>query len=256
VARPREDGSERGVVYVTPEMTDKELCIRILADEALRHGERIEYAALKRGDFGDASRRILAECSDAVKRAPLLVEEAGNITIPMIRGLVKRAEREFERNGTPLGLIVVDHMGLVTVPGARTEFDKVSFISAQMKQLAKTFHVPVLALSQLSRQVESRDDKRPQLSDLRQSGNIEQDADIVLFPYRAEYYLERSKPEKFKSNEAQADWEADLERARNVCDLAIAKQRNGPVGHVRLFCDMGASAFRNANQDDRQEAML
>lgn len=255
VARNEEE--PRGVAYISPEMTDTQLGIRVLADEAERIGKRFEYAEFKKGNFGDATRATIREVANIVRSRPFMIEEAGDITIPAIRGVVKKAARQFERDGAPLGLIVIDHMGLVSVPGAKGEFERVSYISGQMKQLAKSFGVPVLALSQLSRQVEARDDKRPQLSDLRQSGNIEQDADIVLFPYRHEYYLERGRPETFKTTEAQADYEAELSTWRGICDVAIAKQRNGPIGRVRLYCDMGASAFRDfEKRDERQEAML
>jgi replicative DNA helicase len=252
-------GDPRGVAYVSPEMTSEELGYRIVADEAERRGERIEYAKLKRGEFGDATRRIIHQCMETINSAPFFIEQAGDITFPAIRAAVKKLAREFERRGTPLGLIVLDHMGLISVPGAKGEFERVSYISNQTKQLAKSFEVPVLALSQLSRQVEARDDKRPQLSDLRQSGNIEQDADIVLFPYRHEYYLERGKPKKFKSNEAEADFEAEIVNWRNLAELDIAKQRNGPIGRVELYADMGASAFRDIDrrhQNTSQEAML
>lgn len=248
---------KRGVCYVTPEMTGEELAYRLLTEEIWHMGERVEYTDLKRGRFGDATRRLLGEARDILADAPLLIEEASSITMSGVRAVVKKAARQFERAGTPLGLVVVDHMGWIEVPSAKSEFEKISFVSGEMKKLAKSFDVPVLALSQLSRQVESRDDKRPVLSDLRQSGNIEQDADIVMFPYRHEYYLERSKPSEFKTVEARADWEADFGRWRNICELGIAKQRNGPVGRVRLFCDMGPSVFADLRKiDDRQEAMF
>lgn len=257
VATNEED--PRGVAYVSPEMTDEELAYRVIADEAERRGQRIEYSKLKRGEFGDDTRRIIAECMETIGKAPFFIEQAGDITFPAIRGAVKKLARQFERQGIPLGLIVLDHMGLISVPGAKSEFERVSWISNQTKQLAKSFEVPVLALSQLSRQVEQRDDKRPQMADLRQSGNIEQDADIILFPYRHEYYLERGKPKKFKNDGDEADYESELSKWRNIAELDIAKQRNGPIGRIDLYADMGASAFRDIDMKhnrEGQEAML
>jgi replicative DNA helicase len=234
-----------GVLYVTPEMTCEEFGFRILSDHCFAAGERIEYSDIRKGLTTPAQRAALDRAGDETQSLPFILEESGNITVPMIRGVARKTQRMMERKGTPLSMIVVDHMGLVTVPGAHSEFDKATYVSGQMKQLAKAFGVPVLAVSQLSRQVESRDDKRPHLSDLRQSGAIEQDADVVIFPYRHEYYLERSKPERFTSSAAQADWEAEADIHRNVCEAIIAKQRNGPIGSVRLFCDVAANAFRD-----------
>ena len=239
----------KGVLYISPEMTAREFGFRILSDEVFDAGERIEYASIRRRWLDDHQKAMLRAAAERADGWPLLIEEAGDITIGGIRSLAKKAQRQFERDGTPLSLLVVDHIGLVSVPSARGEFERVSYISAQMKALAKTFCVPVIALSQLSRQVESREDKRPMLSDLRQSGSIEQDADIVMFPYRHEYYLERSKPESFTSVNAEADWQTEFSKHKNRADIIIAKNRNGPIGSVKAFCDVAVNAFRDIQNE-------
>jgi replicative DNA helicase len=117
-------------------------------------------------------------------------------------------------------------------------------ISQGLKAIAKELNIPVLALSQLSRAVESRDDKRPQLSDLRESGNIEQDADVVMFIYREEYYLSRKMPNE-NDMEKYSKWQAEMENAKNIADILIAKQRNGPIGNVALRFDTRTTGFSN-----------
>jgi replicative DNA helicase len=120
-------------------------------------------------------------------------------------------------------------------------------ISQGLKAIAKELDIPVVALSQLSRAVESRDDKRPQLSDLRESGNIEQDADIVMFIYREEYYLSRKMPQV--GDEKFAQWQEEMDRAKNITDIIIAKQRNGPIGNVSIKYDARTTGFTNLDKD-------
>lgn len=239
----------RGVCYISPEMTCQEFAFRLASIEADLGGHHIEYSAMRRGALDAEQEAHAIKAIERTKRYPLLIEEAGDISVSGIRAIVKKTARQFDRDGTPLSLIVIDHMGLIQVPKAEGRYEKLTYISGQMKALAKLFNVPVIALSQLSRQVEQRDDKRPHLADLRESGAIEQDADLVLFPYRHEYYLEREKPD-FKSVTAQADWEADALKHRNICDIAIAKHRNGPIGNVKVFCDVSINAFGNISRAD------
>ena len=233
-----------GVYYASPEMTAQEFGYRIMSDEAYERC-RVAYSDFRQGKYGVDEYRAMQAARASLKGVPLRIEERAGASIPFLRAGVKRAAREFERAGTPLGMIVVDHIGLLTGPKSSGRYEMLTYISAEQKRLAKDFGVPVLALSQLSRQVEQRDDKRPQLSDLRESGAIEQDADVVIFPYRHDYYLERDKPSTFKTAEAEADYEAELHSHRNKADLIIAKQRNGPIGTVKAYCNVASSSFRD-----------
>jgi replicative DNA helicase len=144
-----------------------------------------------------------------------------------------------------LDLIVVDYLQLVTSSARRNDgrVQEVSEITQGLKALAKDLKVPVLALSQLSRQVEARDDKRPQLSDLRESGSIEQDADVVLFVYRESYYLERAEPRE--GTDEHIAWMRQLDEVRNQAEVIIGKQRHGPIGKVKLFFDSRYTRFGN-----------
>jgi replicative DNA helicase len=144
-----------------------------------------------------------------------------------------------------LDCIVVDYLQLVTgsKKGGEGRVQEVSEITQGLKALAKDLHVPVIALSQLSRQVETRDDKRPQLSDLRESGSIEQDADSVLFVYRESYYLERAEPRE--GTDEHIAWMRQVDEVRNQAEVIIGKQRHGPIGKVKLFFDSRYTRFGN-----------
>jgi replicative DNA helicase len=168
-----------------------------------------------------------------------------------------RARRLKRKHG--LGLIVIDYLQLIS-PGSGMRFDnrvqELSVITRGLKALAKELHVPVLALSQLSRAVEQREDKRPQLADLRESGTIEQDADVVMFIYRDEYYLARSEPSRRadetedKVNRRYEEWAQRCNQSENKADVIIAKQRHGPIGTVRLLFEGEFTRFGNLDPRD------
>jgi replicative DNA helicase len=170
---------------------------------------------------------------------PLFIDDTPAITISALRTRCRRLQRT-----RGLDLIVVDYLQLMR-PAAGTKPDsrvlEISMITQGLKAIAKELSVPVIALSQLSRQVESREDKRPQLSDLRESGSIEQDADMVMFIYRDEYYLAQRQPKEMnfdnseKFSTAIDKWQKDMEEAHNKAELIIAKQRHGPTGTIKLF---------------------
>jgi replicative DNA helicase len=152
---------------------------------------------------------------------------------------------EAEDRGNPLGLLIIDHLGKIK-PSARysgNRNNEIGEITDGCKALAREHNLAVIILSQLSRQVEQRDDKRPQLSDLRDSGNIEQDADAVMFLHRPAYYLERAEPTKL---DERIEWQAKLAACRHRGELAIAKQRNGPCTTIDIHMDIACSAVRNA----------
>jgi replicative DNA helicase len=162
---------------------------------------------------------------------PFYIDDTPALSIAQVRTRARRLQRQFG-----LGLIVIDYLQLLRGTGtgraAESRVLEISEITRGLKALAKELKVPVLALSQLSRAVEQRDDKRPQLSDLRESGTIEQDSDVVMFVFREEYYIERRQPAEGTSE--HMTWQADMEKAHNVAEVIIGKQRHGPVGTVKL----------------------
>ncbi|HEX2114583.1 MAG TPA: DnaB-like helicase C-terminal domain-containing protein, partial [Alphaproteobacteria bacterium] len=167
-----------------------------------------------------------------------------------ISALRTRARRLQRTHG--LGMIVIDYLQLLTpAPGARSEnrVQEISAITRGLKALAKELNVPVLALSQLSRAVEQREDKRPQLADLRESGTIEQDADVVMFVFREEYYKARAEPTPGTGE--HETWQAEMERIHNLAEIIIGKQRHGPIGTVRVKFDGTYTKFDNLAQSDQ-----
>jgi len=179
------------------------------------------------------------------------------VTVSAIRTRCRRLARTPRKGATDpssssLGLIVIDYLQLIAASrGERSEnrVQEISSITRGLKALAKELNVPVLALSQLSRAVEQREDKRPQLSDLRESGTIEQDSDVVMFVYREQYYLERispsQKPEESdeRFNERFVKWQQQCERVHNIAEVIIAKQRHGPIGTEKLYFDPSFTHF-------------
>jgi replicative DNA helicase len=188
--------------------------------------------------------------SDALANVPLYIDDTPGMSVPMLRA---RARRLARRHGG-MALIVIDYLQLMTAPGGRRPENRVqelSEITRGLKMLAKELDVPVIALSQLSRGVESRDDKRPQLSDLRESGSIEQDADIVMFTYREEYYLEGRDPsQKISGHNLEnrsENWGQRLDKARGKGDLIIGKNRHGKTETIRLKFEGEYSRFVDDN---------
>jgi replicative DNA helicase len=198
----------------------------------------IAYGTVEPRDFDrieDARRQL--------QSLPFIIDEQPALTVGQIQTRARREQQRFERKGQTLDLAVVDHVQLVRASnhykGHRVH--EVTEISGGLKALAKELHIPVLALCQLNREVENREDKRPQLSDLRDSGSIEQDADAVIFVSREEYYLKN--PEKDEAKEAKRL--ADLGKAHNRAELVVAKQRHGPTGSVRIFFDAASNHVDN-----------
>lgn len=222
------------VAIFSLEMSAEQLAARLLADAAEVNSDRIRRGDIQQRDFDrfvSASRELSA--------LPIQIDDTPAITISQLRTRCRRLKRT-----RGLAFVVVDYLQLMRpAPGSRSDSRvlEISQITQGLKAIAKELAVPVMALSQLSRAVESRDDKRPQLSDLRESGSIEQDADMVMFIYRDEYYLNLRMPkavafdneEKFQT--AMAKWQADMELAHNKAELIISKQRHGPTGTIHLF---------------------
>ena len=228
-------GAEGAVVgFFSLEMSAEQLATRILAERVKVSSDRI-----RKGDLSNDEFTRLVEASQTLHDLPIFIDDSPALSASQLRTRARRLKRVHG-----LGLIVVDYLQLMSPgPGARREnrVQEVSEITRGLKTLAKELDVPVLALSQLSRAVEQREDKRPQLSDLRESGSIEQDSDVVMFIYRDQYYLERAEPQHRPDDsmeryaERHAAWVQRCEEAHNKAEVIIAKQRHGPVGKVHLF---------------------
>ncbi len=232
--KPKEGGP---IAFFSLEMSTEQLATRILSSAARIPSERIRRGEIKKDEMLQLSMaaRDLAE-------VPLFIDDTPGITV---MGLRTRARRLKRQHG--LGLIVVDYLQLMSGSGSKSSdgnrVQEISEITRGLKGIAKELDVPVIALSQLSRQTENRDNKRPQLADLRESGSIEQDADVVMFVYREEYYLAREEPgrradeNESKFNERYTRWQSALAEAQNVAEVILAKQRHGPIGTIRLHFD-------------------
>ncbi len=244
------------VAFFSLEMSADQLATRVLAENSGISGE-----SLRMGKIGQQDFRNLARAAAELESLPLFIDDTPGLTIAALRTRARRLKR---RHG--IGLIIVDYLQLLQGSGRQSDGNRVqeiSEISRGLKTLAKELNVPVLALSQLSRAVESREDKRPQLSDLRESGSIEQDADIVMFVYREEYYVQSREPKRpdanddAKTHDDHAKWAADMEKVFGTCELIIAKQRHGSTGKVNLkfeakitrFSDLIDDAYLPARRD-------
>ncbi len=239
------------VAIFSLEMSAEQLATRLLAEQARVSSDRIRRGDIRAEDFERfvaASRRIAA--------LPIQIDDTPALSLSALRTRCRRLKRTHG-----LALVVVDYLQLLR-PAAGTRPEnrvlEISQITQGLKAIAKELSVPVLALSQLSRAVESREDKRPQLADLRESGTIEQDADVVMFLYRDEYYLANREPKlmafdsQAKFEEAHAKWLADMERVHNVAELILAKQRHGPTGRIELFFEAEFTRFADL---DRRHGM-
>lgn len=222
------------VAVFSLEMSSDQLATRLLAEQARISGDKIRRGEISSRDF-DTFVKVSREISDI----PLVIDDTPAITLSALRTRCRRLQRT-----QGLGLVIVDYLQLMRpAAGTRPESRvlEISQITQGLKAIAKELAVPVIALSQLSRSVESRDDKRPQLSDLRESGSIEQDADMVMFIYRDEYYLAQREPKitsfdrDDKYQEAMEKWKSDMQNVYQKAELIIAKQRHGPTGKIDLF---------------------
>jgi len=238
-----------GVLFVSLEMSDIELSERTFADLADTDDARVPHMAIVNAELNAPDWQRVADAAQRMARLPLAIADSGGLTLHRLRALVRRQRRAFEARGQTLGLVVVDYLQrLHGIDPRQSDYSRVSEISRGLKDMAKDEGVPVLALAQLSRQVESRDDKVPQLSDLRESGQIEQDADTVLFLLRPAYYLERNEPDL--DDVKREKWLAMMERCRFDLRVICAKRRNGRVGTRILRYTPETQAIRERPDDD------
>lgn len=214
-----------GVVgFFSLEMSAEQLATRIISEQS-----EVSSSKIRRGNITDAEYAKLVACTEMMQKAPLYIDQTGGISIAQLAARARRLKRQ-----RGLDVMVIDYVQLMqgSSKNSGNRVQEITEITTGLKALAKELSVPIIALSQLSRQVESREDKRPQLSDLRESGSIEQDADVVMFVYRDEYYLQNKEP-KAGSIEHET-WRRELEAARGKAEVIIAKQRHGPTGTVPL----------------------
>jgi replicative DNA helicase len=245
--RPDDPGHDGAVVgFFSLEMSSEQLATRILSEQAGIPSEKIRRGMINEDEFKE-----LVTVSQRMASIPLYIDQTGGISIAQLAARARRLKRQ-----QGLGLLVIDYLQLMTGMSRRGDnrVQEVSEITNGLKALAKELNVPILALSQLSRAVEQRDDKRPQLSDLRESGSIEQDADIVMFVYREEYYLERTKPQE-GTLEFQ-DWMAKMQIVSGKAELIIGKQRHGPIGTVQLQFDGSVTRFADLAREHHMPERL
>ncbi|MGR3495908.1 replicative DNA helicase [Citreimonas sp.] len=236
----RHDGTEGtiegGVVgFYSLEMSAEQLAARILSEAAEVPSEQI-----RKGDMTEQEFRRFVEAAKSLEACPLYIDDTPALPISQPAARARRLKRTHG-----LDVLMVDYLQLVRPATAKdSRVNEVSEITQGLKAIAKELDIPVIALSQLSRQVESREDKRPQLSDLRESGSIEQDADVVMFVYREEYYKEREKPGEHDL-EKMAVWQEEMERLHGKAEVVIGKQRHGPIGTVELSFEGRFTRFGN-----------
>jgi replicative DNA helicase len=228
---------KKSVGFFSLEMSSDKLAARILSMEC-----SINATKFRTGQLNENEWEVVATRSAEISKMPLFIDDTPALSIAAIR---TRARRMVRKNN--LSLLVVDYLQLIRGTSTRSNENRVqevSEITQGLKAIAKEFSIPVMALSQLSRAVEQREDKRPQLSDLRESGSIEQDADVVAFIFRESYYKERMRPNENDVEKFQK-WKAEMQDIAHKSEVIIAKQRNGPVGSVNLFFDAEFTRFGN-----------
>jgi replicative DNA helicase len=252
--REAEEGVEPGkgagaaVGLFSLEMSADQLATRVLAEQSGISSENLRMGRISQQEF-----RQLARAAGELQSLPLYIDDTPGLTIAALRARARRLKRQ-----KGIGMVIIDYLQLLQGTGKNSNENRVqeiSEISRGLKQLAKELDLPVVGLSQLSRAVEQREDKRPQLSDLRESGSIEQDADIVLFIYREDYYVASREPKRpvegddSKAHEAHEEWARDMSRVYGLAELIVAKQRHGATGKVRLKFDSRITKFSDVADD-------
>lgn len=228
------------VGFFSLEMSAEQLASRILSEQA-----EIPSNKIRRGQIDEEEMKRLIQASQALSQAPLFIDQTGGISIAQLSSRARKLKRQHG-----LDLLIVDYIQLLSGSASKAaagRVQEVTEITTGLKALAKELEVPIIALSQLSRQVETREDKRPQLSDLRESGSIEQDADVVLFVFREEYYIQRSEP-SVTDVEAHLKWQTELQAVQGIGEVIIGKQRHGPTGTVRLQFTGELTRFDNLDR--------
>lgn len=239
------------VAFFSLEMSADQLAARILSDIANRHydaNDTIQSHEMRQGKLNDEKFMAISRAAEELEDLPLLIDDTPSLSVAALRTRARRLKRQ--KN---LGLVIVDYLQLLRGSGRgnanESRVQEISDITRNLKALAKELHVPVLALSQLSRNVEQRENKRPLLSDLRESGSIEQDADMVMFVFREEYYKEKEQPSE-SDVEKHAQWMQDMIALNGKAELIVGKQRHGPVGTIKLAFEKSVTRFSDLADDD------
>ena len=240
------DGSVKtvngGIVgFFSLEMSSEQLATRIIAEQA-----GVPSYKIRRGDMREDDFYKITEAARKMQTIPFYIDQTGGLSIAQLAARARRLKRQ-----RGLDMLVVDYLQLLSGSTKKGEnrVQELTEITTGMNALAKELNVPILALSQLSRQVESRDDKRPQLSDLRESGSIEQDADVVMFIYREEYYLKNKEPKP--GTEEYFKWQTEMDQVHGKAEIIIGKQRHGPTGTVQLAFQADVTRFANLADEDK-----
>jgi replicative DNA helicase len=231
-----------GIVgFFSLEMSAEQLATRIIAEQS-----GVPSFKIRRGNITEADFYKITEAARDMQTVPFHIDQTGGISIAQLAARARRLKRQ-----RGLDMLVVDYIQLLSGSAKKGEsrVQEVTEITTGLKALAKELDVPILALSQLSRQVEARDDKRPQLSDLRESGSIEQDADVVMFVFREEYYLKNKEPKM--GTEEHFKWQADMDQAHGKAEVIIGKQRHGPTGTVQVAFQADVTRFADLADEDK-----
>jgi replicative DNA helicase len=237
--RKTTDGGQVG--FFSLEMSAEQLATRILAEQS-----EISSSDIRRGNIHESQFSRLVDTSNLMAQIPLFIDDTGGISVAQLAARARRLKRQ-----KGLDLLIVDYLQLLSGSSKKSNENRVqelTEITTTLKALAKELEVPIIALSQLSRQVENREDKHPQLSDLRESGSIEQDADVVLFVYREEYYLKNKEPKE--GSPEHLAWQGEMEKVHGKAEVIIGKQRHGPTGTVQLSFEAQFTRFGNLARSD------
>jgi replicative DNA helicase len=230
----QDEGKKSSIAFFSLEMSSEQLSTRILAEQS-----RIKSNDIRRGRISEEQFDKFIETSKNITELPLYIDETPAISIAALSNRARRIKRKYG-----LDMVVVDYIQLMSASNYREgRVQEISEITQGLKALAKELSVPVLALSQLSRAVEQRDDKKPQLADLRESGSIEQDADVVMFVYREAYYTERKEPRP--ATVEHAEWQAKMNEVSSLAEIIIGKQRHGPTGNIMLEFEAMFTKFKD-----------
>jgi replicative DNA helicase len=242
------ESTNGGIVgFFSLEMSAEQLATRMLSEQT-----EIASSRIRRGEIAPADFDRIADAAREMERIPFYIDETGGLSVAQLAARARRLKRQ-----RGLDLLVIDYIQLLQGSSRRAQegrVQEVTEITTSLKALAKELNIPILALSQLSRAVESRDDKRPQLSDLRESGSIEQDADVVLFVFREEYYLKNKEPRM--GTEEYFKWQTEMNAVHGRAELIIGKQRHGPTGTVALQFKADVTRFSDLAEEDHMPARM
>ena len=237
------------IAFFSLEMSSEQLATRVLAEQSKISGDKMRKAELNKEDF-----KKIAKVSSELENLNLVIDDNPILTIPSLRARARRLKRLYD-----IDMIIIDYLQLMSgSQNVRNDgrVQEISEITRGLKAIAKELNIPIIALSQLSRQVEQREDKRPQLADLRESGTIEQDSDVVMFIFRESYYLERMEPIKKpdeqndRYNERHQRWRELCESRYNISEIIIAKQRHGPIGTIKTHFDPNFTKFSDLTRTE------